>query len=437
MADFAQKYDLDLRFGGSTLGDFAYFYDVELPYIYKCLNSLRRNQVSPAGESLEPAAHMFKVEDDKLYIRDSDNQSWIFLLDLAYRGGLYEQGQRLLKNTDLAGDTAEARANKVAVYDSAGNIPSNITGSASKIADKQVMISGIEDGQTLSYSAATNSWIPADRFSSVGEGKTLTLRDSAGVIGLYNGGAAIEVDIPVSGLLPNTAYAYGAMVHSIQLPTNMALICTQAGTTSATIPTLSDQDLYTIGTAKFQRVSTIPRNVLLRNQSVTIGEIRFTDKIPSNYYLECTTAGATADTFPSFVGISDGATISDGTVVWTARKQSGSATKLETARTINGTSFDGSQNITTAQWGISRNFYIASSDGTNAGAAVAVNGGGNATLKLPSAIKANITGNVTGNASGSSGSCAGNAATATKVNGKTILTVTSFSNGVLNLSTFS
>ena len=69
------------------------------------------------------------------------------------------------------------------------------------------------------------------------------------------------------------------------------------------------------------------------------------------------------------------------------------ATKLQTARTINGTNFDGSGNITTANWGTARNIYVADADGTNTGAAVSVNGSGNATLKLPSTIKASLTGN--------------------------------------------
>lgn len=69
------------------------------------------------------------------------------------------------------------------------------------------------------------------------------------------------------------------------------------------------------------------------------------------------------------------------------------ATKLATARTINGTSFDGSANITTANWGTARNISIASSDGTGAGTAVSVNGSANATLKLPGTIKATLSGN--------------------------------------------
>jgi hypothetical protein len=68
------------------------------------------------------------------------------------------------------------------------------------------------------------------------------------------------------------------------------------------------------------------------------------------------------------------------------------ATTLETTRTINGTSFNGSANITTANWGTARNIYIADSNGTNTGSAVSVNGSGNITLKLPSTIVATLSG---------------------------------------------
>lgn len=72
-----------------------------------------------------------------------------------------------------------------------------------------------------------------------------------------------------------------------------------------------------------------------------------------------------------------------------------SASKLETARNINGTPFDGTQDITTASWGTSRNINIASSDGSGAGGNVAVNGSANVTLKLPETIKATVQGNAT------------------------------------------
>ena len=68
------------------------------------------------------------------------------------------------------------------------------------------------------------------------------------------------------------------------------------------------------------------------------------------------------------------------------------ATKLQTARTINGTAFDGSKNITTTNWGNARNFYIADATAAHTGSAVSVNGSSNVTLKLPSTITATLSG---------------------------------------------
>lgn len=71
------------------------------------------------------------------------------------------------------------------------------------------------------------------------------------------------------------------------------------------------------------------------------------------------------------------------------------ATTLETARTINGTSFNGSANITTANWGTSRNIGIVNSDGTGTAVVTSVNGSAAVNLKLPATIKAALSGNAT------------------------------------------
>ena len=71
------------------------------------------------------------------------------------------------------------------------------------------------------------------------------------------------------------------------------------------------------------------------------------------------------------------------------------ANQLTTARTINGTSFNGSANITTANWGTARNIGIVNSDGTGTAVTTSVNGSGNVNLKLPATIKASLTGNAT------------------------------------------
>ena len=100
---------------------------------------------------------------------------------------------------------------------------------------------------------------------------------------------------------------------------------------------------------------------------------------------------------------------SAGTITAALSGNASTATKLATARAINGTNFDGSAAITTTKWGTARNITVKDSDETNSATAVSVDGSANITLKLPATIKASITGNV----SGSSGSCTGNAATAT------------------------
>lgn len=70
-----------------------------------------------------------------------------------------------------------------------------------------------------------------------------------------------------------------------------------------------------------------------------------------------------------------------------------STDKLKTARNINGTAFDGTANITTANWGTARNISISDSDASNTGTAVSVNGSAAVTLKLPATIKATLKGN--------------------------------------------
>ena len=69
------------------------------------------------------------------------------------------------------------------------------------------------------------------------------------------------------------------------------------------------------------------------------------------------------------------------------------ATALQTARSINGTNFNGTGDITTANWGTARNISIADATAANTGTGVSVNGSGNVTLKLPATIKASLTGN--------------------------------------------
>ena len=69
-----------------------------------------------------------------------------------------------------------------------------------------------------------------------------------------------------------------------------------------------------------------------------------------------------------------------------------SANRLTVPVEINGTLFDGSQNITTPQWGVARTINIGDYDKSNFGESISVDGSKNYTLSLPKVIKADITG---------------------------------------------
>ena len=72
-----------------------------------------------------------------------------------------------------------------------------------------------------------------------------------------------------------------------------------------------------------------------------------------------------------------------------------SANRLTVPVEINGISFDGTQNITTPQWGVSRNISISDYYNENSGETISVNGSKNYTLSLPKKIKADIEGSST------------------------------------------
>lgn len=118
------------------------------------------------------------------------------------------------------------------------------------------------------------------------------------------------------------------------------------------------------------------------------GSTNFTLKLPATIKANLTGKATSA-------GTADSATTA--TTAGTTTGNAGSATKLQTARTINGTSFDGTGNITTSYWGTARNVYIIDSDSNSANksTAVSVNGNTDITLKMPSTFKMTKTQSIT------------------------------------------
>ena len=125
------------------------------------------------------------------------------------------------------------------------------------------------------------------------------------------------------------------------------------------------------------------------------------------------------NSYTSLLTIKGNGQVQANTFVGALSGNAATATKLQTARTINGTSFNGSANITTANWGTARNIGIVNSDGTGTAVTTSVNGSGNVNLKLPATIKATLT---------------GNASTATTLANARTINGTSF-NGSANITT--
>ena len=110
-------------------------------------------------------------------------------------------------------------------------------------------------------------------------------------------------------------------------------------------------------------------------------------------------AAGTTDNVSPTTSISNGGIFGGiqwfGNVTGNVTGNAATATQLQTARTINGTAFNGTSNIVTSYWGTARNFYIRDHDSSHTGAAVSVNGSANEYLLLPSTITASLNGNAT------------------------------------------
>ena len=120
-----------------------------------------------------------------------------------------------------------------------------------------------------------------------------------------------------------------------------------------------------------------------------------------------------------------------GTLTGSLSGNATTATTLQTSRTINGTSFNGSANITTSYWGTTRTFHINDPSGAHYNS-YSVNGSGNVDMYLPSTMtgfssitSTTFSGSLSGNAS--------SASTATKLTTARTIWGQSF-NGTANVS---
>lgn len=94
----------------------------------------------------------------------------------------------------------------------------------------------------------------------------------------------------------------------------------------------------------------------------------------------------------------DSTGIFHGDVIGNLTGNSSTTSKLQKPVNINGTLFDGSEDITTATWGTPQNITITDNGGIHSGTTTSVDGSQAYTLKMPETIEGSFIGDLDGNA---------------------------------------
>lgn len=154
MSKYEDPTQLDYRYGGDTVDDFAQKYMKTVAYIFSALNELR----SPTGGTLtqNPEAYQLKVDDNKLYIRNEANTDWILLGDVKENFGFRTSASDAFMHESDVADSGTA--GKLIRADASGKLNADILGNAAKIANKVVTMGlDLADEDHLVYDKDTDT----------------------------------------------------------------------------------------------------------------------------------------------------------------------------------------------------------------------------------------------------------------------------------------
>lgn len=154
MSKYEDPTQLDYRYGGDMVDDFAQKYMKTVAYIFSALNELR----SPTGGTLtqNPEAYQLKVDDNKLYIRNQANTDWILLGDVKENFGFRTSASDAFMHESDVADSGEA--GKLIRADASGKLNADILGNAAKIADKAIQMGlDLADEDRLVYDKDTDT----------------------------------------------------------------------------------------------------------------------------------------------------------------------------------------------------------------------------------------------------------------------------------------
>lgn len=101
-------------------------------------------------------------------------------------------------------------------------------------------------------------------------------------------------------------------------------------------------------------------NILGRNTKYKVGEIAYSANIPSNLFLECTTAGTTSTVDIPETALKEGEKLTDGTVEWVARRVVSGNEVAGVVRSVNGIAPDdkGNVNVATGGGGSTKDSFV-------------------------------------------------------------------------------
>lgn len=359
MAQYEEQNPLDYRAGGDTIDDAIQKYMKEIARIYQFLNNLREHN-STGPNQVEPQPYMFKVTDNKLFIRNSSNNAWLYLFDITYRMGMSDNPDAVILTSDDVTTTAEAL--KLVKTNSDGDIDADITGNAykfgNKTADQYVTVDDVSDaGAALKIVKTDSNGVAHVSISGSAaqlNGKAASYYLNEDDLATVPSGATVTTDANklvktnANGVLPVNITGNAAKIAGINNEINN-LQDGQVLTYRVASNSWRNEDKGVVGSGKALAIydgSTLldeysgdaPKSIDLANTAinsridlvngiagrevpVSVGDTAMLEGIPAGYFLECTTGGTTGATAPVITPpIFEGETINDGTAVWTVRK---------------------------------------------------------------------------------------------------------------------
>jgi hypothetical protein len=305
------------------------------------------------------------MESDAFEIRTTQDPS---ILSMGLNSGkfLTHGGKTLILGKDILSETPAATDNVLVgnnIFKLGSQIRNNITIGNSIGQDNTEFSHSIVIGNYILQSNFTNN---VARLTIVGQGagKVLTEGVRNNLFGEIAGtfltkGSNNSFLGSASGLIKegsnNTFIGHAAGGYGlIQSTVNNTIViganaAPEVPNNTTTIATAANTDNFLYGTTHSNafkvRGGTGTRVLLDDGSTKLLAEIEGSTDLSNYVTLNTTQSISGTKTFTS-------------TIVGSIDGNAATATKLATARTINGTSFDGSANITTAQWGTGRNITI-------------------------------------------------------------------------------